>query len=67
MPKVAMEGMTPETLAWFAQHPNWDPRVRLAAPSQREFVQRSLALENQNLAQWQQPFASTTHARRRTD
>ncbi|MEM6979001.1 MAG: zinc-dependent metalloprotease [Planctomycetota bacterium] len=32
MPKIAMEGMTPETLAWLGSHPNWDPRVRMGAP-----------------------------------
>ncbi len=30
MPELAMEGISPETLAWFGDHPNWDPRVRLA-------------------------------------
>lgn len=35
LPKIAMEGMGPETLAWLAQHPEWDPRVRLAAPANR--------------------------------
>lgn len=25
----------PETLAWFDEHPNWDPRVRLAGPTER--------------------------------
>lgn len=29
---VAMSGMTPETLAWLDEHPEWDPRVRLAPP-----------------------------------
>jgi hypothetical protein len=33
MPQLAMEGTTPETLAWLNNHPNWDPRVRMAAPS----------------------------------
>lgn len=42
MPKIAMQGMTPETLAWFAEHPNWDPRLRLAPPSQREFIRQSI-------------------------
>lgn len=42
MPKIAMQGMTPETLAWFAEHPNWDPRIRLAPPSQREFITQSI-------------------------
>jgi len=43
MPKIVMDGMTPETLAWFAQHPEWDPRVRLAEPSQRDFIRQTLA------------------------
>ncbi|WP_237607164.1 zinc-dependent metalloprotease [Roseimaritima sediminicola] len=33
MPQLAMEGMSPETLAWLGEHPNWDPRVRFAPPS----------------------------------
>ncbi len=32
MPKVAMEGASPETLAWLSRHPRWDPRVRFARP-----------------------------------
>ena len=47
MPKIAMEGMTPETLAWFAEHPDWDPRIRLASPGQREFIKRSLLIKSQ--------------------
>lgn len=47
MPKFAMDGMTDETLAWFAQHPHWDPRIRLADPSQREFVKQQLAYQAQ--------------------
>ena len=38
MPLLAMEGMGPETLAWLSEHPNWDPRVRFAEPSQRQQV-----------------------------
>jgi hypothetical protein len=57
MPKIAMDGMTPETLAWFAQHPQWDPRVRLAEPSQREFITQQLQHEAKrmegNEAQWE--------------
>lgn len=60
MPKVAMEGVTPETLAWYAQHPNWDPRIRMAPPSQREFIRQSL------LRQAAQPFAGFENARLRT-
>ncbi len=43
MPKMAMEGISPETLAWLADHPNWDPRVRLAPPVQREHIVEQLA------------------------
>ena len=43
MPKLAMEGMSPETLAWLANHPNWDPRIRLALPAERENIRRELA------------------------
>lgn len=32
MPKLAMEGISAETLAWLGTRPNWDPRVRMGAP-----------------------------------
>ncbi len=35
LPALAMEGFTPETLAWFESHPHWDPRILLASPSER--------------------------------
>ena len=38
MPLIAMEGMSADTLAWLAEHPNWDPRVRFADPSQRQHI-----------------------------
>ncbi|MCA9106237.1 MAG: zinc-dependent metalloprotease [Planctomycetales bacterium] len=44
MPKIAMEGMNAETLAWLAEHPTWDPRVRLAHPADRDRVQREIAV-----------------------
>jgi hypothetical protein len=43
MPQIAMEGMSPEALAWLADHPRWDPRIRLAPPSQREYIQQQIA------------------------
>jgi len=36
LPQTAMEGMSPETLRWLDQNPDWDPRVRLAAPEERD-------------------------------
>lgn len=43
LPKLAMQSFGPQTLAWLAKNPKWDPRVRLAAPSQRSFVQDRIA------------------------
>ncbi len=45
MPKIAMEGMTGETRAWLAKHPNWDPRIRMAPPSQRAFLRQQILAE----------------------
>ncbi|MBI3462576.1 MAG: zinc-dependent metalloprotease [Planctomycetes bacterium] len=36
LPQLAMEGFGPETLAWLERRPNWDPRIRLAAPGERD-------------------------------
>lgn len=42
LPGIAMRGMGPETLAWLADNPSWDPRVRMAPPSERaELIARS--------------------------
>jgi len=38
LPEIAMEGMAPETLAWLDKNPQWDPRIRLADPAQRQFL-----------------------------
>jgi len=43
MPEIAMEGIAPEALAWLQDHPNWDPRIRLAPPAQREYLKAELA------------------------
>lgn len=50
---------TPETLAFFAEHPDWDPRVRLAPPGERERKVRELALAVQNHAA--EPFGEEGH------
>jgi len=36
LPSLAMEGLSPSTLAWLQTRPQWDPRVRLAHPSNRD-------------------------------
>jgi hypothetical protein len=46
IPQTAMEGLGPETYAWLATRPNWDPRVRLASPTERDNVIKQLALES---------------------
>ncbi len=38
MPDIAIEGFTPDTLAWLERNPNWDPRLRLVAPAERETI-----------------------------
>ena len=43
LPKIATEGMAPETMAWLAENPDWDPRVLLAAPRERTKVRAELA------------------------
>src|SRR5262249_46070587 len=35
LPEMAMEGFSPETMSYLEDHPNWDPRVRLAPPELR--------------------------------
>jgi hypothetical protein len=48
MPEIAMEGLNPETLAWLADNPNWDPRILLAPPGERGRLKEELA-ENRHL------------------
>lgn len=51
MPKLAMEGLSAETLAWLGKNPSWDPRVRLAATEDANF------LRNRYARQAQEPMA----------
>ena len=46
IPEIAMQNFGPETFAWLAQNPDWDPRVRLAWPNEREQVMREVAAEH---------------------
>ena len=45
MPKLAMEGFSPQTMSWLCQHPDWDPRVRLAPPAERQRVAEEIVHE----------------------
>ncbi len=38
LPEIAMTGMPAQTLAWLERKPQWDPRIRLAPPSQRDYL-----------------------------
>lgn len=38
LPALAMEGFSPDTLAWLKNYPEWDPRVRLAPPASRDLI-----------------------------
>ncbi len=42
MPELATEGMSNETLSWLAEHPTWDPRVRLSSPANQRFVSETI-------------------------
>lgn len=43
LPETAMEGMSPETMAWLADRPEYDPRVLLADSGEREFIKAEIA------------------------
>ncbi|MFM9958616.1 MAG: zinc-dependent metalloprotease [Phycisphaerales bacterium] len=45
LPEQAMQGFDTETMSWLRRRPQWDPRVRLAPPQEREAVMRQLAME----------------------
>jgi hypothetical protein len=38
LPEMAMEGMSPETMAWLDRNPQWDPRIIMAPPADRDWI-----------------------------
>ncbi len=38
MPTVTPQSLTPETLLWLERYPEWDPRLRLVSPLEREEI-----------------------------
>lgn len=48
LPEISMQGMSSETLAWLAQRPEFDPRVRFADPDKRPGVIERLKAEAEN-------------------
>ncbi|MBN2270307.1 MAG: zinc-dependent metalloprotease [Sedimentisphaerales bacterium] len=59
MPEIVMEGISPESLAWLRDHPNWDPRIRLAPPSERDHIRAELAA-NAGLSYGGHPMAHSS-------
>jgi len=61
MPEIATEGMTGETLAWLADNPTWDPRLRLASPANQRYTSNTIS---RNAAKpWNADPASTVDGR----
>ena len=44
LPEVAMESFDPQAREWLKTHPNWDPRIRLADPLERESIAKQIAM-----------------------
>jgi hypothetical protein len=61
LPSMAMEGFSPETLAWIEKRPMWDPRIRLAEPSNQleQLRQRQMTVAS--------PFGGHAMANRKTE
>lgn len=36
LPETATQNFTPETMTWLDQHPQWDPRILMAPPQERD-------------------------------
>lgn len=52
IPDLAMRGVGAELTAWFDKNPEWDPRVRLAAPERRDEVVARLAVERRGVVRF---------------
>jgi ribosomal protein L12E/L44/L45/RPP1/RPP2 len=55
LPEQAMQGYDAETMSWLQRRPQWDPRLRLAPPNEREAVMRQLAHEAAAAARGEAP------------
>lgn len=56
---LGQETFHPETLAFFQQHPDWDPRLRAASPVRRAQLEQQLALAAEQAAHTE--LASAEH------
>ncbi|MHC5027401.1 MAG: zinc-dependent metalloprotease, partial [Planctomycetota bacterium] len=43
MPELATESFNPETLAWFEEYPDWDPRLLMSTPERRREIRTARA------------------------
>ena len=59
IPQTAMENFGPETLAWLESRPDYDPRIRLADPINRQQVEYALAIERDRLEGVSHPAFAT--------
>lgn len=48
---ITEQSFSPETLAFFADHPDWDPRVLLAEPARRAQILSQRAIETQQASE----------------
>ncbi|HWB20894.1 MAG TPA: zinc-dependent metalloprotease, partial [Phycisphaerales bacterium] len=46
IPQMALDAFGPDTYAWLGDHPEWDPRVLLATPSERPEVLHQLQYQH---------------------
>lgn len=53
------QAFSPETIAFFGDYPNWDPRVRMAPAARQEQLKLQLALDLQVAAE--EPLSSEKH------
>lgn len=53
LPDFVSQGMGPDTQAWLAEHPQWDPRIRLVDPARREIAAELVAQQYQRDLQLQ--------------
>jgi hypothetical protein len=45
LPENVTHNMTPETLAWLEKNPEWDPRLRMAKPEERDRILAERAMQ----------------------
>jgi hypothetical protein len=62
MPQVAVEGMTPETLLWFEENPDWDPRLLLRPQVEREQIMLQREHRRELVARGETDLASAINA-----